>query len=196
MPGPELGPDDLEELHRRGVRGVRCNLLNPGGLAPEVVLEWQPVLGSLGWHVELHVDVERIDDLRAWLARFEVPVVVDHMGRPGARGSRSGGGGFGILVDLVGEGACMVKLSAPYRLSTAPPPWHDVTRMARTFLEANPDACLWGSDWPHTDTLRAIEPDALLQALYDWCPESGTRRIMLAEAPGRLFRSRRDGAPR
>lgn len=195
VPAPDAGPRDLEELHRRGIRGVRCNLLNPGGLAPDVVLGWQPVLADLGWHVELHVDVEAIEDLRSSVGRFRVQVVVDHMGRPGAaegsaaRHAADPGvpGGFRELVKLVAEGACFVKLSAPYRLSSGTAPWPDVTPLARALLAADPTACLWATDWPHTQTDGHIAPDELIAALYDWCPHEETRRTVLVEAPGRLF---------
>jgi predicted TIM-barrel fold metal-dependent hydrolase len=43
-----------------------------------------------------------------------------------------------------------MKLSAPYRcsanvLSTIPP-----AEWLQAFLQAAPDRCVWGSDWPHT----------------------------------------------
>ncbi|HZD03908.1 MAG TPA: amidohydrolase family protein, partial [Longimicrobiales bacterium] len=59
VPPPDAIPGDLEAMHRRGVRGVRLNLLNSGGLGPEDVLRWRPTLRELGWHVGLHVDLGR-----------------------------------------------------------------------------------------------------------------------------------------
>jgi len=185
VPEPAARARDLEELHRRGVRAVRCNLLNPGGLDAGAVLAWQPTLRALGWHVEVHVDVEGIGDLRSWVTRLEVPVVIDHMGR--ARAGGTAPPGFRRLVDLVAEGGCFVKLSAPYRLSDSPPPWRDVTPLARALVAANPAACLWATDWPHTDVAPTVDTDVLFQVLDDWCPEPEPRRIVTTRAPDTLY---------
>jgi len=196
VPAPDTLAGELEAMHRRGVRGVRCNLLNSGGLAPEVAVDWQPVLASLGWHVALQVDVGRIADLRAYLERFSVPVVVDHMGRPRAGHADPAAPGPRQLIDLVGEGACFVKLSAPYRLSAAPPPWPDVTPLARALLDANPAGCLWASDWPHPDAGGPVRTADLLEALDIWCPPGEARETLMVRAPRTLFGTERDvGAP-
>jgi predicted TIM-barrel fold metal-dependent hydrolase len=87
----------------------------------------------------------------------------------------------------VREGACFVKLSAPYRFSTARPPWPDVAPLAEAFIEANPHACLWGTDWPHVDTASAVRTDDVLTALSTWCPDEELRRIVTTNAASRLF---------
>ena len=184
VPAPGSSPRDLEAMHARGVRGVRCNVLNPGGLDPEIVVKWQPVLRQLGWHVVLHIDVTAIAGLRAWLTGFGIPVVIDHMGHPPL------GRQVPELVECVRDGVCVVKLSAPYRLSPESPPWRDVALLARTFLAANPAGCLWGSDWPHTDVTSSVREDDLFAALADWCPDPGTLRSVLADVPRTLYGGR------
>jgi predicted TIM-barrel fold metal-dependent hydrolase len=186
VPAPTATSEELEAMHRRGVRGIRCNLVNPGGSEPEALMAWQPVLRALGWHVELHVHVEKIADLRAYLARFDVPVVIDHMGRPKPGRADPEEPGLRQLVSLVRDGTCFVKLSS------APPPWRDVTPLARALLAVNPRACLWATDWPHTQTDPAVSLDDLIEALDEWCPEPGPKRIMMVEAPAALFGA---GAP-
>jgi predicted TIM-barrel fold metal-dependent hydrolase len=37
VPAPDATTRDLEALHERGIRGVRCNLINPGGLSVAIV---------------------------------------------------------------------------------------------------------------------------------------------------------------
>lgn len=181
VPDPTSSEQDLRALHHRGVRGVRCNLLNPGGLDAASVLRWQTVMRDLRWHVELHAAVADLD-LREWVGRFDIPVVVDHMGRPGPDRLDPRSTGLRPLVELVGEGACYVKLSAPYRLSTGPAPWPDVAPLARALLTANPSACLWATDWPHTDTRAPVHIDDLLQALAGWCPDPVERGALMARA--------------
>jgi predicted TIM-barrel fold metal-dependent hydrolase len=55
-------------------------------------------------------------------------------------------------------------------------------------VAANPGACLWASDWPHTDTAAAVTMESLLSAMAEWCPDADSRRVILAETPKSLFR--------
>jgi len=186
-PPPDATPHDLEAMHQRGVRGVRCNLINPGGLLAGTIAGWQPVLRALGWHVELHLAVEETPDLAGLVARFGVPVAIDHMGRPAPARVDPASPYLRSLIDLVRDDACLVKLSAPYRLSNQAPPWRDVTPLAQALVAANPRACVWGSDWPHVDTAAPVRMDDLFEALDAWCPDNETRAIVTAGAAPALF---------
>ncbi len=41
-----------------------------------------------------------------------------------------------------------MKISG-YRSSVKGFPYDDVAPLARGYIDANPDRCVWGSDWPH-----------------------------------------------
>lgn len=185
VPSPDATTRDLEAMHERGVRGIRCNLINPGGLSPAVVSAWQPALRAMGWHVELHVSAARVvDQSRSWaglIQPFDIPVVIDHMGRPTPGAVDPTSPALAQLIRFVGEGRCFVKLSAPYRLAPS------VTPLARAFLEANQPACLWGTDWPHVDTTPAVDTRDVVAALDDWRGEMWTRRQITGDAAERLF---------
>ena len=187
VPAPDATAGDLETMYRHGIRGVRCNLINPGGLRPEVVARWQPVLQALGWHVELHISVDERSSVGDLCRPFAVPVVIDHMGRPAPGQTDPGQPHLRVLIDLVRHGVCFVKLSAPYRLSAAAPPWPDVTPLAEAFIDANPDACLWGTDWPHVDHASAVQTEDAVTALHSWCPDGSKRRVVTTIAASRLF---------
>ncbi|MCI0433630.1 MAG: amidohydrolase family protein [Gemmatimonadetes bacterium] len=189
VPHAESAPRDLEQLHGRGVRGIRSNLLNPGGLAPETIVAWRPVLRELGWHVALHIDIGALDDLRSFVAQFGLPVVIDHMGRPEAGRTDPARPPLRALVELVRDGVCFVKLSAPYRMSAAPPPWRDVVALAHALLDANPDRCLFATDWPHVHTNAPIDTRDVFSALEDWCPDRESRRALLSRACALLLGS-------
>src|SRR4051812_36738399 len=47
VPPPDATRADLETLHGHGVRGVRCNLINPGGLDLDVIDGWRDTLRAL-----------------------------------------------------------------------------------------------------------------------------------------------------
>ena len=185
VPDPETPARELEALHSRGVRGVRCNIVNSGGLRPDAVLNWQPVLRELGWHVAFQIIVDDIPDLRAFLDPFTVPIVIDHMGRP--RSLDPAAPGVARLIELVRAGECNVKLSAPYRFSKAAPPWLDVTPLARALVSANASACMWATDWPHTDVPQGIHDQDLHRALDDWCPDAREREAILEATPASLL---------
>jgi len=194
VPSPDASTADLEAMHARGVRGVRCNLINPGGLSPAVVATWQPALRAMGWHVEFHLSVNQ----RGWtdiIQSFDVPVVIDHMGRPTPDTIDPSTPALAQLIAFVREGRCFVKLSAPYRLSRRRATrydrqaraWADVTPLARAFLEANPAACVWGTDWPHVDCAPAVNTADVVAALDDWLGDRWTRHQVTSEAADRLF---------
>jgi len=187
VPAPDASTRDLEAMHARGVRGVRCNLINPGGLSPATVAAWQPALRAMGWHVELHIPVDQFAGWADVIHSFDIPVVVDHMGRPTPGWVDPPSRSLAELIGLVRAGRCFVKLSAPYRLSNEPAPWNDVTPLARAFLEANPSACLWGTDWPHVDTSPAVDTSDVIAALDNWRGDRWTRRQVTSDAAERLF---------
>jgi predicted TIM-barrel fold metal-dependent hydrolase len=187
VPAPDATLRDLEAMHARGVRGIRCNLINPGGLSPSAVAAWQPALRAMDWHVEFHLRVDQLAGWDALVQSFDIPVVIDHMGRPAPGQLDPRSPALAQLIGLIRDGRCFVKLSAPYRLSIERAPWSDVTPLARAFLEANASACLWGTDWPHVDTTPAVDTCDVIAALGDWRGERWTRRQVTSGAAERLF---------
>jgi predicted TIM-barrel fold metal-dependent hydrolase len=133
------------------------------------------------WHVELHVPVDRLAGWADVIQSFDIPVVVDHMGRPTAGAVDPKSPALAQLIRFVRDGRCFVKLSAPYRLAPS------VTPLARAFLEANQSACLWGTDWPHVDTARPVDTGDLVASLDDWRGDRWTRRQITGDAAERLF---------
>ena len=126
-----------------------------------------------------------------------VPVVIDHFGLPDpAKGYDTKG--FPALVDLAHAGKVYVKLSAPYRFSK-PSDDKAVAAMAQTLIYAGRPNMLWGSDWPHTQTIAGhsptevtpfskIDDDALFRQFNSWYPDETTRRIILVDNPAKLYR--------
>jgi predicted TIM-barrel fold metal-dependent hydrolase len=192
VPPPDATAGDFEEMHARGVRAVRLNLINPGPLPVDVVVGWQPRLRALGWHVELHVEIEHLADVAALVRNFGVPVVIDHMGRLTPGRTDPSLPHVQRLIALVRDSACYVKVSAPYRLSQTGAPWPDVVPLAQAFITANPRACLWGTDWPHVHTARRVQDDDLVTALLHWCPDEVVRQVVCSAGAEVLF----DPAPK
>lgn len=180
VPSPDATTKDLAAMHERGIRGVRCNLINPGGLSPAVIYSWQPALRVLGWHVEFHIAVDRMPGWTDVIESFDIPVVIDHFGRP-MDGVDPSSPALAALIRFVKTERCFVKLSAPYRLSG------DVTPLAHAFLETSASGCCWGTDWPHVDTANPVDTGDVIAALDRWRGQGWTRRQITGELADRLF---------
>jgi len=178
---------DLAALHAAGVRGIRANLLNRGGISLDDARSLAHRFAHLGWHLQLQIDSSTFDRFDV-VATLPVDVVVDHFGyMPAAKGPDEPG--FRRLLRLVESGRCWVKLSAAYRLTS----WRArgygaVAPLARALIAANPSRMLWGTDWPHTD-LREDMPDdgELLDLLAEWVADEAVRNDILVRNPAMLY---------
>jgi predicted TIM-barrel fold metal-dependent hydrolase len=134
----ELGPDrargvaviddrvsgsQLRALHAAGVRGVRVNLEVDGERDARRATAWlreaAARVAPLGWHVQVFASLPLLAACSDVLQALPVPLVFDHYaGAHASRGTRQEG--LAPVLDLVRGGKAWVKLSAPYRCSSAP----------------------------------------------------------------------------
>jgi predicted TIM-barrel fold metal-dependent hydrolase len=186
----DVSDGELEELHGRGVRGVRLNLDNVGGMPVEMdeVPGLVKRIGAFGWHVEFLFAGHELPGLLPLLRTLDAPVSIGHFAyMPAVEGV--GYPPFQDLLSLVAEGNTWVKLSAPNRLGVGDlPPWPEVVPLARALIEANPDRMLWATDWPHPNKFEAQPNDAdLLEQLELWAPAEEMRRRILVDNPTALY---------
>ncbi len=184
---PSVSERELERLHADGFRGVRVNVLFRGGVTLDALEQLGHKIAPLGWHLQLLLDCRDLVELAPRLRQLPVPIVVDHMGHvPTSAGVEHPG--FQVLLQLVRNGRCWVKLSGAYRLSGGPYPYQDVVPFARALIEANASRMVWGSDWPHPAAKGFIPKAAeLLDLLAVWAPEAEMRRRILSENPAWLY---------
>lgn len=178
----------LRDMHERGARGARINAMYAGAHSLHDLPGLAHILADLGWHLQLLMDVSQLDDLANLFRDLPVPVVFDHMGHvPAARGT--GDPGFQALLRLMAEGRAWAKLSGSYRTTAeSHPPYGDVAPFARALVAANPDQCVWASDWPHPHIPVTMPNDgALLDMLQDWVPDPDARNRILVDNPARLY---------
>ncbi len=184
---PDVTNGELEALHEAGVRGVRINVLFGGGVALDALELLAARVAPLGWHVQLLIDARQLTELGPRIANLPVEVVIDHMGHlPVDAGV--GHPGFLWLLRLLKAGKAWVKLSGAYRLSKRGAPFHDTRAFAYALVEAAPERCVWGSDWPHVAVdWPMFNTGSLLDLLPVWVPDEALRNRILVDNPARLY---------
>jgi predicted TIM-barrel fold metal-dependent hydrolase len=183
--------DELADFDSKGVRGIRLNLDNKGGMPVE--LDEVPALGRriahLGWHLEFLFPGPMLVDLAPLMRSVEVPVSIGHFAyMPATEGVAFPP--FQLLCELVREGNTWIKLSGPNRLGVGDlPPWDAVVPMAHALIEANPDRMVWASDWPHPNKYEVQPNDAdAIEQLERWAPDPAMRKRILVDNAETLYR--------
>lgn len=150
---------ELNDLHAAGVRGIRLNLYGYGAMhdieKQLQCLKWYSNrVRSKGWFVEfLQLNHANWAPLGAMIPSIGLNVVTDHHALLKAESMLPQGEkvlsqpGISDIISLLKTGTFWVKLSAPYRSSTAAPYYEDMQPLVRALVEANPRRVLWGSDW-------------------------------------------------
>jgi predicted TIM-barrel fold metal-dependent hydrolase len=194
---------DLDAMGQAGIRGIRLNLATGGVNDPSVGRpRFQAAVDRVkarGWHVQLFTSLAMISAIRDLVLASPVPVVFDHFG--GAQADLGvGQPGFSDLLELVRSGKAYVKISGAYRASKLAPDYSDAIPLALALIAANPDRIVWGTDWPHPNSvtppgrqptevtpLYQIEDGRLFNQLPVWAPDAAIRKKILVDNPARLY---------
>lgn len=191
---------DLDAMGRAGIRGIRLNLATGGTNDPAAARQrFQAAADRMknrNWHIQIYTNLAVISAINDVVAASPVPVVFDHFG-----GARAELGpqqpGFAELLEQVRAGKAYVKISGAYRASKLAPDYPDAAPLARALIAANPDRIVWGTDWPHPNSvggspayvtpLFQIDDGRLLNQLPVWAPDAATRKKILVDNPARLY---------
>jgi len=195
--------DDLDRMHRAGIRGIRVNLETAGQTDPAIARQrFQAATKRVArrpWHIQVFTRPSVIAVLGDDVASAPVPIVFDHFGGAQASlGARQSG--FDTLLNLVRSGHAYVKVSGAYRSSAHEPDYADVVPLAKALIAANPQRILWGTDWPHPDSAQVagrkstdiaplipIDDGRVFNQLAVWVPDAAQRKTILVENPARLY---------
>ena len=195
--------NDLDAMGQAGIRGIRINLATSGVNDPNVGrTRLQGAIARVkarGWHIQIYTNLHLVSSIKDLVGSSPVPVVFDHFG-----GADSALGleqpGWADLVALVKSGKAYVKISGAYRLSKQAPDYPDAVPFARSLIAANADRIIWGTDWPHPNSvtppdkkptdvtpLFQIDDGRLLNQLAVWEPDAGVRKKILVDNPAKLY---------
>ena len=193
----------LDAMGQAGIRGIRLNLATGGVNDPAVGRpRFQAAVERVkdrNWHIQLFTSLAMISAIKDLVAASPVPVVFDHFG--GALGELGPEQpGFADLAELVRTGKAYVKISGAYRASKLAPDYADAAPLARALIAANSDRIVWGTDWPHPNSvtppgkkpteltpLFQIDDGRLLNQLPVWAPDAAIRKKILVDNPARLY---------
>lgn len=177
----------IEALADANISAVRLNYVHGGILTWQGAQEMSNMLADRGMHIQMLINAHKhIEDLSETIMGSPVPIVIDHLGWPELEAG-VGEPGFQRMCQLLADGHIWVKLSGAYRLCDAP---YDVADpFVSALVAANPDQCLWGSDWPHLMLANAKMPSAarLLDAFHRVVTDDANRQKILVANPQNLY---------
>ncbi len=187
----DFSDNDFIDLNTGGVRGIRFNFVAHLGGAPDLA-EMKEILDrviglDMGWHLVIHVDAEDIVTYETFFSQFEMPIIVDHMGRiPTQHGLDQPA--FQILLDFMQRDNWWVKICGAERISASGPPFHDAIPYAQALVQAAPDRILWGTDFPHPNIKTHMPNDGDLVDLIPLIADDATlQQKILVDNPARLY---------
>lgn len=179
----------LRKLHDAGVRGARFSFRQALGavLSRPAFDKAIGKIREMGWYMKVQPEQNGIVESLSWFEHLDIPILVDHMGRPDAsQGVKDPN--IAALQELLQRGNFWVMLSLGEKISQAGAPYDDVVPLARALIDANPERCVWGSDWPHPVSKKQPPNDAdLLELLYRYVRSEDELKRILVDNPSRLF---------
>lgn len=158
---PDITKDDLDDLSDAGVVGARLNMVvNRSDNAVEAInaIEKLDALLPKAWHIQLHVSLGVLASISRSIGRSERLFVLDHLGLPAVQDGTHAALWQKMLL-MLRTGQLYVKLSGPYLSSKLSAPYADLRPFVDTLAQTNPEAMLWGSNWPHTQGVQRSDTE-------------------------------------
>jgi 2-pyrone-4,6-dicarboxylate lactonase len=182
---------ELEAFDKRGIRGIRLNTDNKGGMPIELkdVPKLAARIKPLGWHFEWLFPGKDIIELMPTFKALTIPMSIGHFAyQPATAGVKAPG--FQALLELMRAGNTWMKISGANRVSeTDLPPYDDVKPLAEALIQAAPERIMWGTDWPHPNKYLVNPNDGdLVDAFGDWVSDDTMRHKIMVDTPAKFFR--------
>ena len=176
---------ELDRLARRlqgyTLQSLDCRHQRSGSRAERFLAAAERVK-SRNWHIQFNTTLPVIAAMKDTFAASPVTLVFDHYGNAKEELGVAQPG-FADLVSLVKSGKAYVKISV-----TAGPRenYGHFTPLAQMLIGANVDRILWGTNWPHPNSVKGststvtplwpVDDGLVLNLLPTWAPDAAVRR--------------------
>ena len=187
----DVTDEELADFDAQGIRGIRLNTDNKGGMpiGLDQIAQIAERIDGLNWHLEFLFPGQDILDLMPIFTSLKVPMSIGHFAyQPATAGVEAPG--FQSLLELMRQGNTWMKISGANRVSqTDLPPYDDVKPMAQALIEVAPDRIMWGTDWPHPNKYEVNPNDGdLVNAFGEWVTDESLRRKIMVDTPASFYR--------
>jgi len=190
----DVTESELSRLHQCGIRATRFNwthhLLGSDNRSEEQRLREATALlervAPLSWHVEVHIDIFDLDLLTRLRVPDSMPVVIDHMARLDAT-APDASDQLARLLHILEDDRFWVKVSGADRLTAKCADLRPAVDTMRQILQAAPDRCVWGLDWPHVNLLRRRSDLELANTLLAAADGETVLEQVMIRNPARLY---------
>jgi 2-pyrone-4,6-dicarboxylate lactonase len=184
----DIDDAELDAYDRIGVRAIRLDLFARANWSVGDLISYIKTMSrraaQRGWHIQFYAPGTIVRSLLPFLADFEDPFVIDHMGYM-LESDGLTSTDFERLLGVLRQGSCWIKLSGPYRIAKSKP-LSTIESLGRALVSTRADRLIWGSDWPHLPDGQR-DTGELLNLLPSWAPDEADRHKILVDGPDRLF---------
>lgn len=195
--------DELDHMHKLGVRAVRLNLASRGQSLSkadfsEVLQAYARRLKKVKWALQIYLHLPQLAAIAEEIPNLGIPVVIDHLAHPETSAPMSTQPGSTQFLSLLEQRLIYTKLSGAYRF----PELSDLNDVVKEILRRAPTQVVWASDWPHTgggelvaegertklQDFRQVDDAAWIKQCLEWCNEDeDLARKIWVENPRRLW---------
>ena len=182
----ETRETEIERLHGLGVRGIRVNTRNKGGLPLSSIRSLAAKIAPLGWSLQLQVNPAQLDETMNMVSGLDLPLIIDHLGfiPLATDGDASHVAALKRAMDTAGA---YIKVTAPYRLTTDRN-YKGFVDVVRALSVSHAERLLWGSDWPHTELWERMPDDAdLIEIIRGAAPDATLAEKIFSKNAEALF---------
>ena len=180
---------ELRRLHDGGFRSARFNFAKFLGISPSPETFKRSIarISEMGWVAKIHAVADEYIEIADLLRPLKITTVIDHMGHFYFKDGMNQPV-IPLLLELLKKENFWIMLSNADRRSALGAPYDDALPFAKKFIEAAPDRCIWGTDWPHTHYTGTMPNDAdLLELFYRFAPDEAMQKKILVDNPERLW---------
>ncbi len=178
--------EQLQVLQAQGIVGVAFNVSLHGFAYYQAIEPLLQRMAALGLWAQFQVEADQLLDLMPMIERTQVPVLIDHCGRPRLSDGLQAPGVQALLA-LGRSGQAVVKISGYAKFSQQLFPFDDVDAHVAQLVQAFGMArCIWASDWPYLKAPYRLDYGTLLKLVESKFSEEDLQQMMW-DTPRRLL---------